>query len=535
MPPPGPPDAGAPPWWRAGVLYQIYPRSFADTTGDGHGDLVGVIEHLDHLEWLGVDGIWLNPITLSPDADWGYDVADYRSVDPDFGTIEDLERLIEEAGVRGIGVLMDLVPNHTSDRHPWFRDARRDRAAAHRDWYVWADGAGDGAPPNNWRSSFGGPAWTWDEPTGQFYLHNFLPEQPDLNWWNEEVRDDFDGILRFWFDRGVAGFRIDVAHAMVKDRSLRDDTIATDTDHPQTRRHGLRSDFSMNRPETHDVLKRWRAIADTYQPGRILLGETWVLDLEALARFYGKGNDELHLALNVPFVFSIPGAAMREVVERTESLLAPDAWPLWNGSNHDAGRFPSRWSDGNERRARAALVLLLTLRGTPLLYYGDEIGMREFEIPRERLRDPVGIRHWPDDKGRDRSRTPMQWTSSGGFTTDGVEPWLPMGDAGARNVEDQRTDPGSMLHLCRDLIALRKAHRDLGTGTYEALDTPAGVWAWRRGGRTVVALNHAERTATLSLGEATILIGTDRRRDGERVDAEMTLDPWEAVVVETAD
>ena len=525
-------EAGAAPWWRGGVLYQIYPRSFADVSGDGHGDLPGVLDHLDHLAWLGVDALWLNPITVSPDADWGYDVADYLDVDPDFGTLEDLERLVAEAGERGIRVLMDLVPNHTSDRHPWFVDARSSRTAAHRDYYVWADGAGDGAPPNNWRSSFGGPAWTWDEATGQYYLHNFLPEQPDLNWWNDDVRDAFDEILRFWFDRGIAGFRIDVAHALIKDRDLRDDTIALDTDHPMIRRHGLRSDFSMNRPEGHDVLKRWRAFADEYDPPRVLLGETWVLDLEALVAFYGSGDDELHLALNVPFVFSTPGEEMREIVERTESLLPPEAWPLWNGSNHDAGRFPSRWAEGDEARARAALVVLLTLRGTPLLYYGDEIGMREVEVPRERLRDPVGIRHWPEDTGRDRSRTPMQWTADGGFSRDGVEPWLPMGDAADRNVADQREDPASMLHLCRDLIALRRERPDLSTGAYAPIETPPGVWAWRRGDATLVAVNHGDEAATVPTIRGTLLIGTDRSRDGERVDGSLRLAPWEAVVLD---
>ncbi|HEX5936753.1 MAG TPA: alpha-amylase family glycosyl hydrolase [Actinomycetota bacterium] len=524
-------DAGAPPWWRAGVLYQIYPRSFADSTGDGHGDLGGVIDHLDHLAWLGVDGIWLNPINPSPDADWGYDVVDYRSVDPDFGTDDDLDRLVTEAGARGMRVLLDLVPNHTSDRHPWFVDARRDRSASHRDWYVWADGRSDGSPPNNWRSAFGGPAWTWDDTSDQYYLHNFLPEQPDLNWWNDEVREEFDDVLRSWFDRGIAGFRIDVAHALVKDRQLRDDSIALETDHPQIQRHGLRSDFSMNRPEGHDVLKRWRAIANAYDPPRVLLGETWVLDLETLVAFYGSGDDELHLALNVPFVFSTPGDGMREVVERTESLLPPEAWPLWNGSNHDAGRFPSRWAEGDEGRARAAMVILLTLRGTPLLYYGDEIGMREIEVPRERLRDPVGIRHWPEDKGRDRSRTPMQWDRDGGFTRDGVEPWLPVGDAAARNVADQRDDPGSMLHLCRDLIALRHGRADLRSGASAPVEAPAGVWAWRRGDSTLVAVNHGDEAATVPVPAGEILLGTERAQDGRRVDGSIRLEPWEAIVV----
>jgi alpha-glucosidase len=523
---------GASPWWRAGVLYQVYPRSFADGNADGHGDLRGLSERLDHLAWLGVDGIWLSPIHPSPQADWGYDVADYLGVDPSFGSLEDLDRLIADAGARGIRVLLDLVPNHTSDRHPWFLDARSSRDAEHHDWYVWADGRGDGSPPNNWRSSFGGSAWTWDERIGRHYLHNFLAEQPDLNWWNPAVGDAFDAILRFWLGRGIAGFRIDVAHGLVKDRDLRDDTVATEADHPRVRRHGLRSDFSMNRPEVHEVFKRWRGIADEH--GGVLLGETWVLDVEALARFYGNGEDELHLALNVPFELATPGPEMREVVERTEATLPAGAWPLWNGSNHDAGRLATRWAGGDERRARAALVVLLTLRGTPLLYQGDEIGLTDVPVPRDRLRDPVGIRHWPDDPGRDPGRTPMPWTGGpqGGFTAPGVEPWLPIGDVAARNVADQRADPGSTLHLCRDAIALRRERADLHAGAYASIAAPDGAWAWRRGDRTAVALNHSDRALEVDVGDGTVLLATDREREGDVIRGTVRVAPWEAVVVE---
>jgi alpha-glucosidase len=529
MPASGPTDP-APAWWRAGVLYQIYPRSFADSTGDGHGDLGGVIEHLDHLAWLGIDGIWLSPINPSPQADWGYDVANYTDIEPAFGTLADLDRLVKESGSRGIRVLMDLVPNHTSDRHPWFLDARSSRSAEHRDWYVWADARSDGSPPNNWRSSFGGPAWTWDEATEQYYLHLFLAEQPDLNWWNPAVAEAFEEILRFWFDRGIAGFRIDVAHALVHDRDLRDDSPALITDDPRIRAHGLRSDFSMNQPGAHEILRRWRRIADAFEPQRVLLGETWVTELESMARFYGTGEDELHLALNVPFEHSVPGPAMREIVEGTAALLPAAAWPMWNGSNHDAGRFASRWCDGDESRVRAALLMLLTLRGTPLLYYGDEIGMRDAVVPRDRLRDPVGIRHWPRDPGRDRGRTPMPWTRTGGFTVKGAEPWLPLGDT-ERNVADQRGDPTSTLHLCRDLIAIRRDRADLHSGSYEGLESADRIWAWRRGEATTVILNHGDVPADAPTGPATVLIGTDRGRDGERVDGTVRLDPWEALVL----
>ena len=291
-------------WWRDGVLYQIYVRSFADSNGDGIGDLRGVIEHLDHLGWLGVDGVWLSPVNPSPDLDWGYDVSDYRDVHPDLGDPRTLDELVGEAGSRGIRILLDLVPNHTSDRHPWFVDARSSRDAAHRDWYVWADPRADGSPPNNWRSVFGGSAWELDPTTGQYFLHNFLPEQPDLNWWNEQVRGEFDDILRFWFDRGIAGFRIDVANGLIHDPELRDNPAATEDDPPEIRRRGQRQVYNLNRPEVHEIYRGWRTIADGYDPHRILVAETWVFEPEQLARFYGTGDDELHLCFNFSLVFS---------------------------------------------------------------------------------------------------------------------------------------------------------------------------------------------------------------------------------------
>ncbi|MDX6676020.1 MAG: alpha-glucosidase, partial [Solirubrobacteraceae bacterium] len=336
-------------WWRDGVLYQIYPRSFADSDGDGIGDLAGIRERLDHLRWLGISGIWLNPTMPSPNDDWGYDVADYCAVHPDLGTLEDLDALIAAAGERGIRVLLDLVPNHTSDRHPWFADALTGRDARHRDFYVWAPPRPDGGPPNNWVSNFGGSAWTFHEPTGEYYLSQFLPSQPDLNWWNEEVRARFDEILRFWFDRGVAGFRIDVCHAIVKDRELRDDPPVTATDHRELRHRKVKPVYSANRPELHDVLRRWRALTD----GRttpdaqtpILVGETYVLELDELMPFYGTGSDELHLAFNFLFVHAdLDAAQMRDIVEGVEAGLPPDAWPVYTGSNHDAGRLATRWA-----------------------------------------------------------------------------------------------------------------------------------------------------------------------------------------------
>jgi alpha-glucosidase len=528
-------DPVGPPWWRSAVIYQVYPRSFADSNGDGHGDVEGIIQHLDHLEWLGVDAIWLNPITPSPNADWGYDVADYTDVDPVFGDLAALDRLVTSADARGLRVLLDLVPNHTSDQHPWFVDARSSREAARRDWYVWADARSDGSPPNNWRSFVGGSAWTWDTATEQYYLHNFLSEQPDLNWWNEDVRGAFDEILRFWLDRGIDGFRIDVAHALIKDRDLRDNPPATEEDHPHVRRDGFRSVYNANRPEVHEVFRRWRKITDGYEPERVLLGETWVYDLDSLARFYGEGGDELHLALNVPFIVGGFTPVTAEIVRRTEDLLPPAAWPLWAASNHDVGRMATTWCAGDARRARAAMLTLLTLRGTPILYYGDEIGMPDADVPRDRLRDPVGVHRWPDDPGRDRARTPMQWASdpAGGFTRRGADPWLPVGNTTACNVADQHRNPGSMLHLCRDLIRLRRERPDLAAGSCGSADTAPGVWAWRRGNDVVVAVNLTDGPTTASVGPGTVLIATDRGRDGERVGAEVPLGPWEALVLTT--
>jgi alpha-glucosidase len=521
-------------WWRDGVLYQIYPRSFADSDGDGIGDLKGITARLDHLEWLGVDGIWLNPTFPSPNDDWGYDVSDYKGVHPDLGTLEDLDELIAEAGARGIRVLLDLVPNHTSDRHPWFQDALKGRDARYRDFYVWADAAPGGGPPNNWISNFGGPAWTWDEPSGQYYLNQFLPSQPDLNWWNEEVREAIDDVLEFWFARGVAGFRIDVCHAIVKDRELRDDPLPGPEDHPQIVQRGLKQVYSMNRPDLHDVLRRWRALAAARDPERILVGETYVLSLEQLIPFYGDGQDELHLAFNFLFVHAdLDAGQMRGYVEGVESMLPHPAWPVWTGSNHDAKRFPTRWAGDDPAPTRAAMLMLLGLRGTPFLYYGDEIGMADVPLDPETALDPVARRTGDPEENRDVCRTPMQWDAGpGAGFTDGGEPWLPFGDTSV-NVSDQRADPGSLLHLTRDLIALRRERADLRGGGYETLPAPEGAWAWARGEDTVVAVNLSDAPVEIEV-TGTVLIGTDRSRDGSAVPGALALGPWEGAVLERA-
>ncbi len=502
-------------WWVGEVLYQIYPRSYQDTDGDGVGDLRGITDRLDHLAWLGIRAIWLSPVTVSPNADFGYDVADYYDVDPSLGTLADLDELIAAAAARGIGVLMDLVPNHTSDRHPWFVGARGSVDDPHRAWYVWADPAPDGGPPNNWVSTFGGSAWELDEASRQYFLHNFLDSQPDLDWWNEEVRAEFDRILRFWFDRGVSGFRIDVAHMVVKDRELRDNPPAVDSDPLMDQIRGQRQEFNSCRPETHDVHRRWRAVADSYDPPRLLVGETFVERLEDLFPF--TDGTQLHLDFNIPFAHtSFSASALRDAIATTEAAMAPVV-PVWTGSNHDISRFPSRWAGDDPGLARVALMMLLTLRGTVFLYQGDEIGMTDVDIPRDELVDPVGIRFHPY-AGRDPVRTPMQWedVDGAGFTPAGVPPWLRFGDLTC-NVVDQHADPTSFLHLTHDLIALRVATPDLRTGLWRAVDAPADVLAYTRGDGHLVALNLGDASATVGTGPGSVVIGTDRARDGEVV------------------
>jgi alpha-glucosidase len=517
--------AKGPRWWQGTTLYQVYVRSWRDTDGDGYGDLGGVIAGLDYLKWLGVDGIWLSPTMPSPDLDWGYDVSDYLGVHPELGTLGDMDKLIAEAADRGIAVLLDLVPNHTSSAHSWFIDARSGRDSAHRDYYVWADPAPDGGPPNNWVDAIGASAWTLDDASGQYYLHNFLPGQPDLNWWEPRVHEEFREILRFWFGRGVAGFRIDVAHGLYKDALLRDNPPLEGGGRLEGG-FGQKFVYSMNRPETHEVYRDWRRLADGYSPPRLLLGETWVGDLARLASYYGD-DDELELAFNFPFLFAeFDAEVLAGVVDRTLAALPAGACPVWTASNHDVSRFPSRWCGGDERKSRLALLVLATLPGTTVLYYGDEIAMTDTPVPprlrRDRMTPGVGT------GGRDAVRTPMQWDGSptAGFTAEGVTPWLPYGDNAQRNVADQRADPDSTLNLCRDLLALRKTEFHGQVTDYERLPAPPGVWAYRSG-PLVVAANFSAEAVTLSDTFAEILLATGpavRERD-----AGVRLQPWQGL------
>ncbi len=510
-------------WWRHGVLYQVYPRSFADSDGDGVGDLRGITARLGHLADLGVDGVWLSPFYPSPGVDFGYDVSDHTAVDPLLGTLADADALLAEAHRLGLRVLVDLVPNHTSDQHPWFLASRSSRDDPKRDWYVWADPAPGGGPPNNWISSFPavGPAWTLDAATGQYYGHAFTPQQPDLNWWNPEVRDAMDGVLRFWLDRGVDGFRIDVAHRLGKDRDLADNPpelagARKYAWHPTLRQRNL------NTAEGHAILRRFRRVVDAAGPGRVLLGEAVVTRPEELARYLEPG--ELHLAFDFAFTYAPwDAAAVRAAVEATAAALPPGGWPTLTLSNHDIARIVSRLG---RAQARTAAVLLLTLRGTPVLYYGDELGMADVEVPPELARDP---------DGRDPQRTPMRWSPGpgAGFTTG--TPWLPVGDgADGVDIASQAADPRSMLALHRRLLALRRATPALQRGSYRPVDAPDGVYAYLRedgADRILVALGFTARSADVAVPEgAMLLLSSDPDRAGGPLPA-LRLGAHEGVVV----
>ena len=446
-------------WWQRGVVYQVYPRSFQDANAHGVGDLRGIRQRLDHLEWLSVDAVWLSPIFRSPMADFGYDVADYRDIDPLFGTLEDLDALLEDVHRRGMRLLLDFVPNHTSSQHPWFVDALASRSAEHRDWYIWRDpiaGEGTPQPPNDWASAFGGPAWEWHEATGQFYFHSFLKEQPDLDWTNPAVRAAMCDVLRFWFTRGVDGFRIDVVNLLAKD--------------PE---------------QMQPIVAKLRAVADEFTD-RVLIGEAWVPP-EQLVHYYGVDGEGLHLPFNFQLL-ELPWEAsgLSAAIAHYERLLPAWGWPNWVLGNHDRVRIVSRVG---VEQARIAAMLLLTLRGTPTVYYGDEIGMTEASLPREAWRDPQGVR---GGDTRDGCRTPMRWDASPGGGFSAAEPWLPTAQPARIDVASQVGDPDSMLSLYRALLRLRRAERALSTGKWHDLGAAGTSLAYLRSDgerRFLVALN----------------------------------------------
>ncbi len=474
-------------WWQRGTVYQVYPRSFQDTDRDGVGDLEGIRRRLDYVTWLGVDAIWISPIYPSPMADFGYDVADYCDVHPLFGTLATFDRLVADAHARGIKVILDVVPSHTSDQHAWFRDSRSSRNAAKRDWYIWRDGRGENVPPNNWVSNFGGPAWTFDPATGQWYLHGFLREQPDLNWRNPAVQDAVIAAMRFWLDRGVDGFRIDVMWLMVKDAEFRDNPPNPDYRPGQPEINRLLQVHSADQPEVHAVVAAMRRAVDAYDE-RVLIGEIY-LPVDRLMTYYGANRDGAHLPFNFQMIFATWTApALGRMIADYEAALPPGGWPNWVLGNHDQLRVAARLGPA---QARVAAMLLLTLRGTPTLYYGDELGIARVDIPPEAAQDP-----WSRNEpgfGRDASRTPFHWDASAnaGFTAG--RPWLPLDPAyPVSNVAVEREDSGSMLNLYRHLLATRRGHAALSVGGFTLLASEGDVLAYeRRHGdeRVVVALN----------------------------------------------
>ncbi|MFC4533035.1 alpha-amylase family glycosyl hydrolase [Sphaerisporangium dianthi] len=522
-------------WWREAVLYQIYPRSFADSDGDGVGDLSGITDRLDYLAALGADAIWLSPFYPSPLADFGYDVSDFVAVDPAFGTLDDFDELLRQAHARGIRVIVDLIMNHTSVEHPWFAESRSSLTNPKRDWYIWASPGAGGGPPNNWLSAFErcGPAWSHDEATGQCYLHSFTPGQPDLNWRNPEVRAAMRKVWHFWLDRGVDGFRVDVAHRLMKDAELRDNIpeLAHARRHVT---HPLGRQRHLDLPETLDVLRDLRRTLDAY-PGTFALGEVPISDDRRLAEYFG--GDGMHTAFHIAF-WEQPwrAAAFRETVDRLAGLARPGALPTYALATHDISRTVTRYGGG--ARPRVAATMMLTLRGIPCVYYGEEIGMADAPPPVEQRLDV---------DGRDGTRVPMQWDETGlGFTRG--TPWLPPGDDRREaNVARQMADPGSLLGLYRRLISLRHASAALRRGDQRSLETGEDVFAYVRscpGERLLIALNFASRATSVDLaglpglpGDGRLELSTDAdRRTGTPVDLRpLTLAADEGVIVRIGD
>jgi alpha-glucosidase len=444
-----------PKWWQSGVIYQVYPRSFQDTNGDGIGDLAGIERRLDHFVSLGVDAIWISPIYPSPMVDFGYDVADYSGVHPMFGTIANFDWLLAAAHARGLKLLLDFVPNHSSDQHPWFIESRSSRTNPKRDWYIWRDPAADGGPPNNWISDFGGPAWEWDVATAQYYYHAMLREQPDLNWRNPDVRAAMFDAMRFWLDRGVDGFRVDILWHLIKAADFPDNPANADWRDGMADKERVLQRHSTDQPEVFAIAEEMRRLADVYGD-RVLIGEIY-LPIERLMAYYGKQMDGVHLPFNFQLIEARWEARhLHDLIAEYEAALPTGGWPNWVLGNHDRPRIASRVG---EAQARVAAMLLLTLRGTPTIYYGDELGLADVPIPAEAVQDPRELREPCLGFGRDPVRTPMPWDNSpnAGFT-DGV-PWLPLNrDWRTRNVAAEAADRASMLHLYRDLLRLRRAH-----------------------------------------------------------------------------
>ncbi len=525
-------------WWQRGVTYQIYPRSFSDSNADGVGDLNGITLHLGYLADLGVDAIWLSPFYPSPMKDFGYDVADYCDVDPLFGNLDDFDRLVAEAHRQGLRVIIDYVPNHTSDLHPWFLESRSSRTNPKRDWYIWRDPRPDGSLPNNWGSVFGGPAWEWDESTGQYYFHHFLKEQPDLNWRNPDVRQAMLDVLRFWLERGVDGFRMDVVGMILKDPDFRDNppNPSSPADLPPADLFGRQLNiYNQDLDEVHEIIASFRRLADSYGD-RCLIGEVWY-DLPRWLHYYGLTGQGLQLPFNFRLIW-LPWEAwrVRQSVDEMEGALPPFAWPNYVLGNHDVPRLASRIG---EKQARVAAMLLLTLRGTPTLYYGDELPLLNGRITEDQIQDPQG-KQLGLARSRDVARTPMQWDAGvyAGFSS--AQPWLPVSaDYRERNVEFLRDVPVSLLNLYRQLLAFRRRTPALTAGRYQSLDSanPACFTYLREheGRRFLVALNFTADTQRLllpGLGYGQVRLSTFLDRTGAVDLATLELREDEGLLIE---
>jgi alpha-glucosidase len=537
-------SAAQPAWWQHAVFYEIYPRSFRDTNGDGIGDLNGITAGLDYLQDLGIDAIWITPFYPSPQVDFGYDISNYEDVDPQFGTLADFDRLLSEAHKRNIRVICDLVANHTSDQHPWFIESRSSRNNPKRDWYIWRDPV-NGGPPNNWISTFGGPAWTLDAKTGQYYYHYFYAQQPDLNWRNPEVEKAMLGVVAFWMKRGVDGFRMDALDELYEDPKLRNNPELPALI-PGTHTHQQKEIYTRDLPEVHGALQKIRAVSDSFTPPpRVLIGEIWVDKLQQLAEFYGPHNNEVQLPFNFFFtrVSKLSAPEFRtEVLDNQGELRGH--WTTYVLSNHDIVRALTRYGDGahNPRIAKLLAAMTLTLRGTPFIYYGEEIGMENHDPENiSEVRDPVGRRFWPAYKGRDGERTPMQWNSgaNAGFTTG--TPWLKVpASARVQNVEKESADPGSVLNFYKQLIRLRRSSPALLDGQFENLTHSASVFAYARSTarqRVVVALNmtaapKAVDTTALGAKSYRVLLSNVAGRSKATPSGSLKLKPFEAVILE---
>jgi alpha-glucosidase len=518
-------------WWQRGVIYQVYPRSLQDSDGDGIGDLRGITQRLDHFVRLGIDALWISPTQPSPMADFGYDVAEYCDIDPRFGTLADFDHLLMEAHARDLRLVMDFVPNHTSDQHPWFRESAVARGSARRDWYIWRDPAPGGGPPNNWLSHFGGSAWEWHAPSGQYYLHSFLAAQPDLNWRNPAVRQAMLDVLRFWLDRGVDGFRVDVLWLLLKDPAFRDNPPNPGW-HPGMSSYDRQLPLhNADLPETLNLVRAMREVLDGYGD-RVLIGEIY-LPVNRLVAYYGKRLD----AAQLPFNFHLIGAPwvaaeLARIITEYEAALPLGAWPNWVLGNHDKSRLATRVG---QRQARVAAMLLLTLRGTPTIYYGDEIGMVDVPVPPEAAQDPAERNQPSIGLGRDPERSPMQWDArpGAGFTTG--TPWLPIGPtAGTCNVAAQEADPHSLLALYRALLALRRRERALAIGGIEAVvaDGPVLAFTRRDSGKALrVLLNFGHDPAVVAMPPSRVLLATGLDRVEMQLDGEVILGASEGLVL----